>query len=167
LFTDRGASAQAAALASSVAGLAVLVGRIATGYFLDRFFGPYVALVMFAGSACGVALLSIDNRILATAGAFLVGLAFGGEVDVIVFLMSRYFGLRHLGTAFGFAFGAFVLAGGVGPLLMGIGFDRTGSYRLPLAAFFVVTLGAAILITRLGPYRYETSRRLKGILCAF
>jgi cyanate permease len=68
--------------------------------------------------------------------------------------MSRYFGLRSLAKTIGFAFGAFVIAGGVGPLVMGFAFDRTGSYRLPLAGFFAATLVAAALIARLGPYRF-------------
>jgi len=54
----------------------------------------------------------------------------------------------------GFAFGAFVIAGGLGPLVMGFAFDRTGSYRVPLAGFFAATIAAAVLATRLGPYRF-------------
>jgi MFS family permease len=91
-------------------------------------------------------------------GAFLVGIGFGAEVDIIAYLMSRYFGLRSLGTAFGFAFGAFVMAGGMGPLIMGFAFDHTGSYRVPLAGFFVATLVAVTLVGRLGPYRYAAQK---------
>ena len=40
---------------------------------------------------------------------------------------------------------------------MGAGFDLTGSYRGPLASFFVATLIAAMLMTRLGPYKYRAS----------
>jgi cyanate permease len=47
-----------------------------------------------------------------------------------------------------------VLAGGVGPLVMGLAYDRTGSYRVPLAGFFAATLVAAALLARLGPYRF-------------
>jgi cyanate permease len=72
--------------------------------------------------------------------------------------MSRYFGLRSLGRTIGCAFGAFVVAGGVGPLVMGLSFDRTGSYRPPLAGFFVATLVAAALMSRLGPYRFGVRR---------
>lgn len=78
----------------------------------------------------------------------------GAEVDIVAFLVSRYFGVRALGTAFGFAFGSFVFAEGLGGLLMGAGFDHTGSYRFPLAGFFTATLMAAALFTRVGPYRY-------------
>ncbi len=155
LFADRGATPQAAAMASSVAGLALLVGRIGCGYFLDRYFGPSVALTVCGLSALGIGLLWIGTPgVTALVAAFLVGLGMGSEADMIAFLMSRYFGLQSLGRTFGFAFGAFVLAGGVGPLLMGLSFDRTGSYRIPLAGFLAATLVAAALVARLGPYRF-------------
>jgi MFS family permease len=155
LFADRGATPQTAAIASSVVGLALLVGRIGCGYFLDRYFGPYVALAVCGLSALGIALLWIGTAGLpALAAAFLVGLGMGSEVDIIAFLMSRYFGLRSLGTTIGFAFGAFVVGGGVGPLVMGLSFDRTGSYSVPLAGFFAATLVAGAFVARLGPYRF-------------
>jgi len=155
LFADRGATPQTAAMASSVVGLALLVGRIGCGYFLDRYFGPHVALAVCGLAALGIALLWIGTGgVPALAAAFLVGLGMGSEVDIIAFLMSRYFGLRSLGRTIGFAFGAFVVAGGVGPLVMGLAFDRTGSYRVPLAGFFAATLVAAAFVARLGPYRF-------------
>jgi MFS family permease len=57
IFSERGADAALAALAISVVGLAALVGRAGTGFLLDRYFGPHVALSMFALSALGIALL--------------------------------------------------------------------------------------------------------------
>src|SRR5207253_8091353 len=123
--------------------------------FLDRYFGGYVAVTIAAGAAMGIALLwSGIGGAVALAGAFLVGLGMGAEVDIIVYLMSRYFGLRALGIAVGVAFGAFVIAGGLGPLVMGLAFDRTGSYGMPLAGFGAVAVIAAALATRLGPYRF-------------
>jgi hypothetical protein len=82
----------------------------------------------------------------------------GAEVDVIAYLMSRYFGLRALGTAFGFGFGSFALAGAVGVWLMGKGFELTRSYSVPLAAFFIAELTAMALMARLGPYRYSVAK---------
>ena len=37
---------------------------------------------------------------------------------------------------------------------MGIGFDRTGSYTVPLLGFLVAIGIAVVLFSRLGPYRY-------------
>lgn len=163
LLADRGASMKAAAAATSALGLAVLLGRIGTGYLLDRYFGPHVALFIFASAGFGIALLWTGNTGLPTlVGASLVGLGFGAEVDVIAYLIGRYFGLRSLGTAFGFAFGAFVLAGGLGPLMMGLAFDRTGSYRVALLCFSLATLAAAALVGRMGPYRYTVVRKVEN-----
>ena len=44
LLTDRGVSTQGAAMASAIVGIALLIGRVGTGYLLDRFFAPRLAL---------------------------------------------------------------------------------------------------------------------------
>lgn len=155
LMADGGVTADIATFGASVSGAALLVGRVGTGYFLDRCSGPVVARVLFASAAFGIALLAVWAPVAMFGGAFLVGLGLGAEADIIAYLLGRYFGLRSFGTAFGFAFGFFVLAAGVGPLLMGLAFDRTGSYRPALAAFCVATALAAVLVGRLGPYRFE------------
>jgi len=160
ILTDRGVALYVAALASSVTGAAVLVGRIGSGVILDRRFGPSVAIGFFALAALGFLLLAVSsNPSIAVFAAFLVGLSFGAEVDLIGFLLSRYFGLRALGTAFGVMFGAFVLAGGIGPFLMGMGFDETGSYRVPLLGFLLAMLIATALMSLLGAYRYGVARK--------
>lgn len=159
LLSDRGAPTALATLAVSVAGLAMLAGRAGTGYLLDRYSGPRVALSVFAIAALGMALLATGiTGEFAVLSVFMVGLAFGAELDIIAYLISRYFGLRSLGAAFGVAFGSFVIAGGIGPLIMGFAFDRTGSYRAPMAGFSVATMLAAVLVSRLGPYRFGLSR---------
>ena len=154
LLTDRGISAQGAAFATSLLGGALLLGRVGAGYLLDRFFASAVAVCFFCGATLGFILLwSEVTGILAFAAAFLVGLGMGAEGDIIAYLVSRYFGLRAFGEIYGYAFAAFTLGGVVGPLLMGVGFDSTGSYGLALSVFVMATLIAAGLMTRLGPYR--------------
>jgi cyanate permease len=159
ILGDRGVDPKTAAFAVSITGLAVLVGRVTSGVILDRRFGPFVAMAFFSLASVGFVLLAASSSAFVTiVAAFLVGLSFGAEVDLIGFLLSRYFGLRALGTSFGVAFAAFVVAGGIGPLLMGIGFDATGSYRVPLLGFFAAMLLAVALMSRLGPYRYGVAQ---------
>jgi MFS family permease len=154
LLTDRGVSPQSAALATSLLGGALLLGRVGAGYLLDHFFASAVAVCFFCGAALGFILLwSGVTGSLAFTAAFLVGLGMGAEGDIIAYLVSRYFGLRAFGELYGYSFASFTLGGVVGPLLMGVGFDSTGSYRLVLGAFVVASLIAAGLMTRLGPYR--------------
>ena len=153
MLSDRGINPQTAALGSSLIGAAVLFARVGVGYLLDRVFAARLAAVCFAIAALGIGLLWLGSTSLAFAGAFFVGLGLGAEVDLIPYLTARYFGLRALGKIYASAFAAFALAGALGPLVMGAGFDLTGSYSAVLIAFFVATLLAAMLISRLGPYR--------------
>jgi MFS family permease len=156
MLTDRGITSERAALASSLLGLALLIGRVSGGYALDRFFAPHVAACFLSGLAMGITLFwSGAAGVAAYLAAFLVGLAVGAEVDIIAYLTSRYFGLRAFGQIYGYAFASFALASALGPWIMGVVFDRTDSYRAVLACFSLATLLAAILILRLGPYRYR------------
>jgi predicted MFS family arabinose efflux permease len=156
ILTDRGTSAQAAGLATSLFGGGLLVGRTASGYLLDRIFGPRVAGFMFGCSVMGMGALQISNSTeLAFAAAFLIGLGLGAEVDIMAFLTSRYFGLRSFGTIYGVLFAGFSLAGGAGTYLMGTAFDRTGSYASALALLCSATYAGAVLMLLLGPYRYH------------
>ena len=85
----------------------------------------------------------------------------------MAYMISRYFGLAAFGTSYGVAFGAFMISGSAGVLLMGAGYDRFHSYTVPLASFFVAMVLAVILLTRLGQYRYavdaESSEALQPI----
>jgi len=159
ILTDRGSTAQRAALASAFFGVGLFSGRVGCGYLLDRFFAPHVAALLFGGAALGIALLGAGHAIwTAFIAAFLVGLGIGAEVDLIGYLTSRYFGLRSFGEIFGWIWAVFGASGGLGAYLMGAGFDKTGSYAMPLAGFFCAALIAMLLMTRLGPYRYRARR---------
>jgi nitrate/nitrite transporter NarK len=121
---------------------------------LDRFFAPYLAVSFFCGSALGIILLwSGVVGGLAFVAAVLVGLGQGSEFDILPYAISRYFGLRALGEIYGYAFAAIALGGALGPLVMGVSFDATGSYSLALVSFAVASFTAAGLMMGLGPYR--------------
>lgn len=154
MLTDRGLSDQSAAWATSLLGGALLLGRVSAGYLLDRFAASSVAMGFLAGATLGMFLLwSEATGVLAFAAAILVGLGVGAETDLMPYVVSRYFGLRAFGEILGYVLTAWGLGGVVGPFLMGVGFDSTGSYGVVLVAFMVATVVAAGLMARLGPYR--------------
>jgi MFS family permease len=155
IFTDRGVTAERAAIATSLVGAGALLGRLVSGYLLDRVFAPRVAILFYGASALGMVILCAGNiGNVALAASFLVGLGMGAEVETMGYMISRYFGLRAFGTAYGHAFASYMLAGAAGVLLMGAGYDRFHSYTVPLAGFCGAMLLTLILLTRLGPYRY-------------
>lgn len=155
IFTDRGISAERAALITSLVGAAVIAGRLGSGLLLDHIFAPRVAILFYGGATLGIAILcSGMSGDIAFAAAFLVGLGMGAEVETMGYMISRYFGLRAFGTAYGHAFGAFMISGAAGVTLMGAGYDHFHSYAVPLAGFCGALILALILLTRLGPYEY-------------
>lgn len=159
LLTDRGVSAQSAALATSVGAGGALLARAGTGYLLDRFLASQLAVYFFCASALGIVLLwSGVVGGLAFVAAVLVGLGQGAEFDILPYAVTRYFGLRAFGEIYGSLFAAVTLGGAIGPLVMGVSFDVTGSYSLALLSFAGATFMAAGLMRGLGPYRvWETA----------
>jgi cyanate permease len=155
MLSDSGLSAQTAALGSALLGGGTVIARVAAGYCLDRYFAPRVAIVFYGCLLVGIGLfLTGSVTHVAFAGAFFIGLGLGAEADIIPYLISRYFGLRAFAPIVSVAFAVFVLSGAVGPLLMGAGFDWSGTYRSALLLLFVATLLALIFMLRLGPYRF-------------
>ncbi len=153
LLTDRGVAASSAAVAASVLGLASFVGRLLTGYLLDRFFGPRVAFCLCALSAGGILLLGrAESSVPGLAAAVLIGLGVGAEANFTPYLLTRYFGLRAFSTLYGFTWTAYAIAGAIGPVAMGKAFDATGSYVSLLSVLSVTTLGAACLLLWLPRY---------------
>ena len=153
LLTDRGLSAGAGALAISAMGGASLLGRLVTGWLLDRFFAARVSFTLLAAAALGTFLLSSAQSLSAgVLAAALIGFGMGGEADITPYLLSRYFGLRSFAVLYGLTWTFYAVAGAIGPILMGKAFDVTGSYEALLVQLAIATLAVASLMLFLPRY---------------
>jgi predicted MFS family arabinose efflux permease len=154
LLTDRGVSGTGGAIALSAMGGASLVGRLLTGWLLDRFFAARVSFALLATAALGAFLLSSAQSLpMGVLAAGLIGFGMGGEADVTPYLLSRYFGLRSFSVLYGLTWTFYAVAGAIGPVLMGKAFDLTGSYEALLVRLAVGTLAVAALMLFLPRYR--------------
>ena len=161
LLTDRGMTMQAAASILGLAGLALIAGRVISGWCLDRFFGPYVSICFYLFPIAGIALLGRGaGGVVPIVGTLLCGLAVGAEVNLMAFLVTRYFGLKAYGTIYGVMFGFFAGANGVGPFLATHSYNWYHSYGPAFAWFEAALLLAIALFAPLGPYRYPASYSL-------
>lgn len=150
MLTDRGMVPARAALAASLLGAAGIVGRVGTGYLLDRIKPTSVPVIAFLLVAIGILVLSAGVAGLpAIAAAMLIGLGYGADAATIPYLVSRYFGLRSFAEIYSYIFVAVPLGGAFGPALMGIGFDRLGSYQPVLIGWGLLTIAAAGLMALL------------------
>lgn len=153
LLTDRGIPATRAVATVSTMGAASLLGRLLTGWLIDRFNATRVSCALLTIAAIGTFLLAEDAPLsVAMIAAALVGFGTGGEVDVTPYLLSRYFGLRSLSTLYGLHWTAFGLSGAIGPVVMGRAFDATRSYDAVLMVFAAVLVGTAALMLTLPVY---------------
>lgn len=147
LLADRGVPARQAALSVSAMGAASLVGRLLTGWLLDRYPAARVSTALLTTVALGTFLLAAAHSLASgVVAAICIGFGSGGEVDVIPYLLSRRFGLRSFSTLYGLNWTAWGLAGAAGPILLGRAFDTTGSYGAALVELGCVTLAAAGLM---------------------
>lgn len=138
ILKDAGADPLAAAGIASLIGIFSVIGRVSTGLLLDRAPGNIVGATVFLLPILACSLLYVDgaNPLWQSVAAAIFGLTVGAEVDVIAFLTSQHFGLKHYGVFSGAMVGALALGAAFGPLAAGGAFDYYGSYK----QFLIVTI---------------------------
>lgn len=126
--TDAGMAATTAGALAFWIGIFAIVGRLGTGFLLDRLRASLVGATIF----CLPILACLTFLYLGPEAAFLsaalIGLTVGAEVDVIVYLATRHFGLRSFGALYGGLLVALSLGTALGPLAASRVYDVQGSY---------------------------------------
>jgi MFS family permease len=116
LLRSHGASAQLAAEIQAMMLITVILGRVSSGLLLDRLFAPRVAQAFILAPIIGIAALTLGaSGVAAVLSAMCIGLAVGGESDVIAYLVRRYFGLKHYSRIYGTFFSFFGAGSAIGP----------------------------------------------------
>ena len=159
MMTDSGVSPASAAKLAGIVGVAVIVGRIGTGFLIDRYWAPAVALVLLNLPVISCLILAgqPSGGITGFVAAALIGLAAGAEFDLMSYLVSKYFDQRRYGTIYSWLYALLKLGAGIGAPLFGFSFDRTGSYSLILYFAAAGFLSASLLLLTLGKYRTNTT----------
>jgi predicted MFS family arabinose efflux permease len=156
MLTDRGIPTAQAANAVAVLGAGSLIGRLLTGVALDRFNVSLVGGTFFSLQGVGMlALWSGADGMVPYVAVFLIGLAVGAETDIIPFAIRRKFGMLQFGKIFGSVYGIFSLGPVLGPLLMGLAFDRFESYWAILIVFAGCSFVAAAFVAICGRLTVE------------
>lgn len=148
---------EAAAIAG-VAGIASIIGRLITGYLLDRFNPNLIAgiVVLLPVVSCVLLGWAPGHTAVAIVSVAIIGLALGSEVDVMAFMTARQFGTANYGTIFGVISGLWAIATGMGPLIVNRIYDVTGGYELALQLAIPLFAVTSVLLFALGkPPRFE------------
>jgi MFS family permease len=156
LLVDSGMSAKDAGVLQSVLGIALIVGRLCTGWLLDRFRAQTIMSVLCLAASGALALFAAGSPYgSAAVSATVIGFVLGAELDVLGFLVRRYFGLRAFSMIYGVIFSGFQIGAAVSIAIVGLSRAMLGSYAIPLAVLAVAVFIAAVLFSRLKPYRFS------------
>lgn len=146
ILTSTGTERLAAAGIASLVGISSVFGRLGTGFLLDHFRASRVGAIIFLLPiiACVLLISAGDNRMAQSVAAIVVGLTLGSEIDVIVYLTTRHFGMRNFGTIYGGLLTALSIGTAFGPLAAAAVYDYSGSY-LPFLALTILFMACSSL----------------------
>ena len=152
ILTGAGAEPLAAAGMASLVGIFSIIGRVGTGFLLDRFPGHLIGGAAFVIPVIACTLLLFDgaNPLSQALAAAIFGLTLGSEVDVIAYLAARYFGLKNFGALYGAMVMALSLGVAFGPLGAGAAYDLYGGYAPFLYLTMVLMALSAVALFSLG-----------------
>ncbi len=139
--------------AVSLTALSALLGRIVVGMIVDKVDRRGCSSVVLAGQIAGMAvLLSTSSVIGLYVGCALFGFGVGNLITLPGLIVQQEFPRRDFARAVSFNVAISQLIAAVGPSLLGVLHDLSGSYRTSLWACLILQLVAAILVlVRPGP----------------
>ncbi len=155
-LTQQGLSAPAAVGAISIMSTSGALGALALGIMAERI-SPrlMITLAYLLGAVSMVVLLMADTLAETYLFAVLQGLAGTGVNTLAPILWANYYGRASLGSIYGLSRAAQVSGFALGPLVSGIVYDATGSYRSAFIYFAFLAVVAAVIVLA---FRRPTSR---------
>jgi MFS family permease len=159
MLIDAGYAPWRAGQMASLVGFSLVSARLLVGTMLDFAFAPMVAMILTAVSAAGFLGLVVADKALLPWAAILTGMSLGAEVDLIVYLASRYFRQSHFGRAYSLLYAAFLIAVAFSPVIYAQFREWSGDYRLGFAwaAIFLVASSACFALLPRFPKFAETA----------
>ena len=151
----QGLPATAAALMVSVFAISSIVGRVLSGVALDYLPAHLIAAIGFGLPVLGLVLLAspLDSFAAVAVALALIGVSFGGEGDIIPYLVTRYFGIAIYSTVLGLLSAVMGLAMGGGNILLAM----TGSFDVFLWIAAATAFIGSLLFLMLGNARFKAA----------
>jgi len=140
------ATTTAGVAAVSLFAVANAFGRVSWGALFDRFKGNSVLKVNLCAQAVtlliGLPLLKSGTGLQIF--ALLAGFNYGGILVIYASTVAREWGANRVARIYPWVFSSNIPAS-ISPFLVGFGFDRTGSFALPLIAISLVMFAGCAL----------------------
>lgn len=151
LTTGLGFPAPTAAAAVGTLFLLGLVGKFTFGAAADYFDRKTVFLGNLVVMLIGTLFLLLDSPTTLWPAVVLTGLGWGGLYTMLQLLVVESFGIRAAGRILGTITVMDAFGGGLGVVLTGVLFDRTGSYRVAFGVISGLVFLALLAATLVKP----------------
>jgi len=154
LAIEKGLDAVTAVGAVSVMGLAAAMGALLSGILVDRFWAPAIAFILNLAPAAGCLLLLQSDvpPVLFYGAVLMIGLGQGAEIDIVAFMIARYFGLRSYATIYSLSTLGIALGVALGASLIGRAYDYFGHYDVAIGVAALSFATAACFYLAMGRY---------------
>lgn len=144
---------------ASVIATSVMLSRPFTGLLVDRFNARLIGAIAFSMKGVGLALVALFGAETVIASAVLISLALGAEVEIFLYLISRYVSPSIYGRTAGWIYAGMMLAAASGPFLMGLLHDLAESYSQPYYFFSTLSFIVVFLVLMLPSYAKDNGER--------
>lgn len=157
---DLGVTGQSTAVLYSIIAICSFSGKALTGYLMDRFGIQRCGYLICAFLSSGLMiLLSVQNYNGLVAGAFVMGLGYGGVVPLWTNMPARAFGAGSVGRALGVMNPLHIPITATSAPLAGYISDTTGSYDGVFWMYGTCCAVAAIGLTIMGSVLKSTDNQ--------
>jgi predicted MFS family arabinose efflux permease len=131
--------------------IGTLCGRFVAGFALDHFTPWVVATFIMGLPALGLSLLAsgFDAYWVVMLSVVLIGLSFGGEGDLIGFMVVRNFGVRIFSSVMGLMVAIISISAAAGAALVSLSLKSTGSYTAFLVGCAIASVVGSALFALL------------------
>ena len=146
IFDQQGLSAEVATDMFGVSALVMALSMPLIGRTLDQTNPKYVfALTLILLAVCLAGITLVTTQMTAVIYALCFGVLTGTNMTLFGFMWAHYFGRKHLGSIQGVGQALGVIGASLGPLPLGIAFDKYGSYTEALHFLAFMPIACAIL----------------------
>lgn len=153
IIVKAGVTREDAAYLASLYGVSGILGKFVTGWLMDKFHAGMIGGFTLLVAALSYLLLleQVGSISLIMLGLVLIGYSNGSKLQICAYLTGVYGGVKNYGKIFGVMSSGIALGGGLGPMVVGMFYDASGSYTYFMLLAVVVTFIAACLLFSLGP----------------
>lgn len=143
---DTGVSSSTAATLLTTVGILSMVGAVVGGVLVDRLGARRVYIgAMLIETAAFVWLTYSSSLWMFYVFAVVFGASHGSWSPQMAAIIAKVFGIRHMGAIYGAALLGAGIGAVIGPIMAGLFFDLSGSYRVAFALSAVIAGFAVVL----------------------